>query len=89
MFLTNFMLIRKYKGDSHSIIGCKQKEGETVREYFTMFTNATLHVSDHDEGLITGAFRWALLPVPLSQKLMGKKSHTRAKLKEKVERYMR
>ncbi|KAL7613291.1 hypothetical protein Lser_V15G09109 [Lactuca serriola] len=89
LFLTNFMQLRKYKGDSHSIIGCKKKEGETVREYFTRFINATLDVSGHDEGLIAGAFRWGLLPGPLSQKLMGKKPQTRAKLKERVERYLR
>ncbi|XP_023737234.1 uncharacterized protein LOC111885182 [Lactuca sativa] len=89
LFLTNFMQLRKYKGDSHSIIGCKQREGETVREYFTRFTNATLDVPGHDEGLIAGAFTWGLLPGPLSQKLMGKKPLTRAELKERVKRYLR
>ncbi|XP_023771606.1 uncharacterized protein LOC111920247 [Lactuca sativa] len=89
LFLTNFMQLRKYKGDSHSIIGCKQKEGETVREYFTRFINAMLDVPGHDEGLIVGAFTWGLLPGPLSQKLMGKKPLTRAELKERVERYLR
>lgn len=83
------MRLRKYKGDSHSIIGCKQKQGEMVRECFTRFTNATLDVPGHDEGLIAGAFTWGLLPSPLSQKLMGKKSQTWAELKEKVERYLR
>lgn len=83
------MQLRKYKDDSHSIIGCKQREGETVREYFTRFINATLDVPGHDEGLIAGAFTWGLLPGPLSQKLMGKKPLTRAKLKERVERYLR
>lgn len=68
------MQLCKYKRDSHSIIGCKQKEVETVREYFTWFTNATLDVPGHDEGLIAGAFTGGILPGPLSQKLMGKKS---------------
>lgn len=76
LFLTNFMQLRKYKGDSHSIIGNKQKEGETVREYFTRFTNATLDVPGHDKGLIASAFNWGLLPGPLSQKLIGKKPQT-------------
>ncbi|XP_042751977.1 uncharacterized protein LOC122194804 [Lactuca sativa] len=89
LFLTKFMQSRKYKGDSHSIIRCKQKEGETVRECFTRFINTTLDVSRHDEGLIAGAFTWGLLPGPLSQKLMGKKPLTWAKLKERVERYLR
>ncbi|KAL7614932.1 hypothetical protein Lser_V15G07570 [Lactuca serriola] len=89
MFLTNFMQLRKYKGDSHSIIACKYKEGESIREYFTRSTNATLDVPRHDEGLIAGAFTWGLPPDPLSQKLMGKKPQTRAELKEKVERYLR
>ncbi|XP_052621375.1 uncharacterized protein LOC128127078 [Lactuca sativa] len=89
LFLTNFMQLCKYKGDSHSIIGCKQREGETVREYFTRFTNATLDVPGHDKGLIARAFTWGLLPVPLSQKLMGKKPLTRVELKERVERYLR
>ncbi|XP_023744616.1 uncharacterized protein LOC111892806 [Lactuca sativa] len=89
LFLTNFMQLRKYKGDSHSIIGCKQRERETVREYFTRFTNATMDVPGHDEGLIAGAFTWGLLLAPLSQKLMGKKPLTRAELKERVKRYLR
>ena len=78
LFLTNFMRLCKYKGDSHSIIGCKQREGETVNEYFAQFTNATLDVIGHNEGLIVGAFTWGLLPGPLSQKLMGTKPQTRA-----------
>ncbi|XP_023762218.1 uncharacterized protein LOC111910623 [Lactuca sativa] len=89
LFLTNFMQLRKYKGDSHSIIGCKQREGESIREYFTRFTNATLDTSGHEEGLIVGDFTWGLLPGPLSQKLIGKNPPTRAKLKERVERYLR
>ncbi|KAL7603323.1 hypothetical protein Lser_V15G16837 [Lactuca serriola] len=88
-FLTNFMQLQKYKDDSHSIIGCKQKEGETVRKYFMRFTNAMLDIPRHDEGLIVGAFTWGILSGPLSQKLMGKKPQTRAELKEKVERYLR
>lgn len=72
LFLMNFMHLRKYKGDSQSIIGCIQKKGETVREYFTKFINATLDIPCHEEGLIIGAFTWGLLPGPLSQKLMGK-----------------
>lgn len=43
-----------------------------VQEYFTMFTNATLDVLDHGEGLIAGGSMWGLLPGSLSQKLMGK-----------------
>ncbi|XP_023755822.1 uncharacterized protein LOC111904277 [Lactuca sativa] len=89
LFLTNFMQLRKYKVNSHSIIGCKKKEGESVREYFTWFTNATLDVSGHDEGLIVGAFTCRLLPGPRSQKLMGKKPQTRSELKERVETYLR
>ncbi|XP_023754008.1 uncharacterized protein LOC111902400 [Lactuca sativa] len=76
------MQLRKYKGYSHSIIGCKQKEGETVREYFARFINATLDVPEHDERLIDGAFTWGLLPGPLSQKLMGKKPLKRAELRQ-------
>lgn len=64
LFLRNFMQLRKYKGDSHLIIGCKQKEGESVREYFTRLTSATLDVPRHDEGLIDGAFTWGLLLAP-------------------------
>ncbi|KAL7593465.1 hypothetical protein Lser_V15G35586 [Lactuca serriola] len=89
LFLTNFMQLHKYKGDSHSIIDYKQREGESVREYFTRFTNTTLDVLGHEKGLIAGAFTWGLLPGPLSQKLMGKKPLTRAELKERVERYLR
>lgn len=79
------MQLRKYKGDSNSITGCKQKEGESMKEYFIRFINTTLDVPGYDEGLIAGVFTWGLLPCPLSQKLMGKKPQTIAKLKERVE----
>lgn len=65
LFLTNFMQLQKYKGDSNSITGCKQKEGESMREYFTRFINATLDVPGYDEGFIAGAFNWGLLLAPL------------------------
>nr|KAJ0225073.1 hypothetical protein LSAT_V11C100018890 [Lactuca sativa] len=81
LFLTNFMQLRKYKGDSHSIIRCKQREGETVKEYFTQFANATLDVPGHDEGPIAGEFTWGLLHGTLSHNLMGKKPQTRAQIK--------
>ena len=89
LFLTNFMQLLKYKGDSYSIIDCKKKEGETMREYFTRFRNAMLDVPGHDEGLIAGAFTLGLLSGPISQKLMDKKLQTRAEIKEKVEWYLR
>nr|KAJ0207872.1 hypothetical protein LSAT_V11C500290020 [Lactuca sativa] len=66
LFLTNFMQLQKYKGDCHSIIGCKQREGETVKDYFARFTKEMLDVPGHDEGLIAGAFTWGLLPGSLS-----------------------
>lgn len=58
LFLTNFMQLRNYTGDSHSIIGYKQKEGDLVREFFTRFTNTMLDVPGHKEGLIVGTFTW-------------------------------
>lgn len=81
------MQLLKYEGDSHSIISYKQKEGETVREYFVRFMNATLDIPEHDVGLIVGNFMWGLLLGPLSQKLMGKKPQMRFDLKEKVEQH--
>lgn len=78
----------KYKGDCHSIIGCKQREGETVKDYFARFTKATLDVPGHDEGLIVGAFTWGLLPGSLSQNFKGKQPKTRVELKERVECFL-
>ena len=82
------MQLQKYKGVSPSNIGCKQTEGETVREYLTRFTSATLDVSGHDEGLITSTFTWGRLSGPLLRH-HGKKPQTRIELKENVERYLR
>lgn len=56
LFLTNFMQLQNYKGDSQTINGCQKKEGETVREYFLRFTNITLDVLGHEEGIIVGDF---------------------------------
>ena len=89
LFLTKFMQLRKYKGNCYSIIGCKQREGETIKDYFARFTKATFDVSGHDDGLIIGAFMWGLLLGLLSQKLMGKQPQTRVELKKRVERFLR
>ncbi|KAL7601482.1 uncharacterized protein LOC111911505 [Lactuca sativa] len=88
LFITNFMQLRKYKGDCHTIIGCKQREGHTVKDYFARLIKATLDVPVYDEGLIAKAFTWGLMPGSLSQKLMGKQPNTRAELNEMVERFL-
>lgn len=82
----NVMQLRKYKGDFYSIIGCKKRE--SVKYYLTGFTNTTLDVPGHDEGLVAGTFTWGLLPGSLYQKLMGKKPQTCVELKEKLELYL-
>ncbi|KAI3493481.1 hypothetical protein L1887_41873 [Cichorium endivia] len=89
LFLTNFMQLRKYRGDNHSIMGCKQREGESVKEYFRRFNKVTLDVPGQDDRMVTGAFTWGLLPGPLSRKFLGKPPQTRHELKERVERFLR
>ncbi|KAI3739904.1 hypothetical protein L2E82_30316 [Cichorium intybus] len=67
-FISNFMQLRKYRGDIREIIGCKQLEGETVRAYFKRFNEATLNVPGQNDNLVTGAFTHGLLSGPLSKK---------------------
>ncbi|KAI3739503.1 hypothetical protein L2E82_29910 [Cichorium intybus] len=88
-FLSNFMQLRKYRGDIREIIGCKQLEGETVRAYFKRFNEATLNVPGQNDNLVTGAFTHGLLPGPLSTKFLGRPPATRQEMKERVERFLR
>nr|KAJ0210057.1 hypothetical protein LSAT_V11C400196130 [Lactuca sativa] len=59
------------------------------RAFLVHFTNATLDVPRHEEGLIAGAFTWGTPTRSFIAKLMGKKPQTRVELKERVERYLR
>ena len=45
-----------------------------VREYFAIFTSATIHITGRNEGLITGAFTWGLLPGPPFPKTYSKET---------------
>ena len=89
LFLTNFMQLRKYKGDVREIIGCRQMEGETIKKYFERFNTATLNVPGHNDNIVTGAFTHGLLPGTLSTKFVGRMPNTRNEMKERVERYLR
>ena len=89
LFLSNFMQLRRYKGDTNTILGCRQREGESIREYYQRFTKATLDVPGHEEKIVVGAFTQGILPGELSLKLQAKVPTTRVELKEKVERYLR
>lgn len=62
------MQLMKYRGDTHTIIGCKQKEGESSNDHFDRFTKATLDTLEQDNSMVTGAFICGLLPCELSKK---------------------
>ena len=89
LFLTNFMQLRKYRGDVREIIGCRQMEGETIQKYFQRFNTATMNVPGHNDNIVTGAFTHGLLPGTLSTKFVGRMPNTRDELKERVEKYLR
>ena len=81
LFLTNFMQLRKYKGDVCKIIGCRQMDGETLQKYFDRFNEATLNVPGHNDNIVTGAFTHGLLSGYLSSKFFGRIPATRNELK--------
>lgn len=56
LFLNNFMQLRKGKGDTNSVMAYKQKEGESICDYYDQFMLATLNVPGHEEFLVRGAF---------------------------------
>ncbi|KAL7594930.1 hypothetical protein Lser_V15G30230 [Lactuca serriola] len=89
LFLHNFMQLRKVKGDSNSIMACKQKEGESIQAYYDRFTLVTLSVPSYKEILVTAAFAQELLPGPLLRKIQGTVPKSRDKLKYRVEKYLR
>lgn len=89
LFLNNFMQLQKGRGDTNSIMECKQKEGESIREYYARFTLATLSMLGHEQFLVIGAFAQGLLSSHLSKKMQGIVPKTRDKLKYRVERYLR
>ena len=56
LFLNNFMQLRKRNGDANSVMAWKQKEGESIHEYYDRFTLETLNVPGHKEFMVTCAF---------------------------------
>lgn len=74
-------------GDTHAIIGCKQRE--SLKDYFDRFTKATLDTSGQYESMVTGTFTWGRLSGELSKKFVGKAPQTRHELKEMVKIYLR
>ena len=84
LFLTNFMQLRKYRGDVREIIGCRQMEGETIQKYFERLNTATMNVSGHNNNIVTGAFTHGLLPGSLYTKFFGRMPNTRDELKVRV-----
>nr|KAJ0227046.1 hypothetical protein LSAT_V11C100019440 [Lactuca sativa] len=83
MMMSSFdMHLRKGKGDVNLIMACKQKEGESIRVYYDIFTLATLNILGHDEFLVTGAFAQGLLPGPLSKKMQEMVPQSRDELKQ-------
>lgn len=71
------------------MMGCKQKEGESIRVYYDRFMLAMLNVSGHEEFLVTGIFSQGLFLVPLSKKMQGTVSQSRDGIKYIVEKYLR
>lgn len=82
------MQLRKGKGDTNSVMACKQKSGESIRDYYDQFTLATLNVTGHEEFLVTGASAQGLLPGPLSRKMQGIVPRSRDELKFFLEKYL-
>ena len=81
LFLTNFMQLRKYKGDVREIIGCRQMKRETLQKYFDKFNEATLNVPGHNDNIVTRAFTHGLLSGYLSSKFVRRMPTTRNELK--------
>ncbi|KAL7589191.1 hypothetical protein Lser_V15G38099 [Lactuca serriola] len=83
------MQLKNGKEDAKSVMVCKQKEEESIRDYYGQFTLATLNVPGHEEFLVTGAFARGLLPGHLSRKMQGTIPRSRDELKFCVDKYSR
>ncbi|KAL4579195.1 hypothetical protein LXL04_015333 [Taraxacum kok-saghyz] len=83
LFLTNFKQLQNINRDTHSITGCKQRECETIKQYFKYFTDTTLDVP-HQEII------WTCGPFIMSHDIFFKTlsmKFLKAELKERVDRF--
>ena len=62
LFITHFISSRPQRCTSDTLIGNKQKDGESLREYISRFNAATLEVSDLDQVVAMSAMKGSLRP---------------------------
>ena len=87
-FTTSFIQHRKFTNDAKTIMGCRQREGEGVREFVARFNKESQAIPYRDEGMMVAAFTYALRPGLLFKKLVGRPSKTLKDTLMQVDKYL-
>ena len=71
-FCSSFVQERKFQQQADAIFGCRQRKGETNKEYFRRFNDLSRLMPTRDDHMIIAAFTHGLRGGELFKSLLGR-----------------
>ncbi|PWA58033.1 hypothetical protein CTI12_AA405050 [Artemisia annua] len=68
----NFLQQRRFQKTQAEILGIRQRPEESLKDYVARFSKETLHMADHSDAMVSGAFISGLRPGRLFKDLIAK-----------------
>ncbi|KAL4580201.1 hypothetical protein LXL04_016385 [Taraxacum kok-saghyz] len=88
-FCNSFIQQRRYQQQAHAIFACKQREGESNKQYFKRFNKISQEMPTRNDPMIIAVFTYGLLEGELFRKLVGKEFYSAEEMIVKVNRFLR
>lgn len=88
-FIGHFIRQRRYIQDAQAILGCRQREEESLHAFVYRFNKATLNASKRGNNMVIVSFTYGLCPGVLCKNIFGKPPKSRKDMMEKVHRYIK
>ncbi|PWA89901.1 gag protein [Artemisia annua] len=71
-FRANFLQQRRFQKTQAEILGIRQRPEESLKDYVARFSKETLHMADHSDAMVSGAFISGLRPGRMFKDLIAK-----------------
>ena len=88
-FCSTFVQERKFQQQADAIFGCRQRKGESNKEYFSRFNELSRLMPTRDDSMIIAAFTHGLRGGDLFKTLLGKRWRNAEEMLEAVNTFMR
>ncbi|KAL7583470.1 uncharacterized protein LOC111905507 [Lactuca sativa] len=88
-FIGHFVQQRRYTTDAHAILGCKQREDETLHAIVHHFNTSSINSPESVANMVIVVFTYGLHPGVLFKKQVGKPPKSRKDMMERVHHYMK